>query len=497
MRYSIAGLLLFLLLSTPPYVLALTRVETDRYAFQRINREPSQSSTAIEVQEELRGEIDRLLLRGHLKPGYFSIGIVGGFILFGNPAEQLYVLSETLPYLRVDQQAKVKTLLSTEARSFDPTSIAFEHCQWGWGACNLDGNRREFSSPPTSPDPIRPNIYPGPKVPAETIYMLAAYAENTGDWSFLSATSSPSGERWNRLLSIFSTIPSTPSRYGEISGAIGMIRILEHFQLTSSADYARAHSIVTNGMTSGQDFLSWYKVAQTRFGSLGTHDWNFSPFHYLRQQNALGFLFAPEIGRFLRDYSSEGVRKVVVTNPAADLKGPDAPIEAIWPSWYIHKAPFPNIRPWTGHYGENFMATPDNAWGLFHLHAYPLRSTPTQLVEYLGGPYMVGDLTFIQKLTTTLDRYGQDCWKDIRTNALTCNGPVPTITPTPTAKPSPLTCPGDFNADRVVDIGDYSLLVQNFFITPVRVISTDMNTDGIVDISDYTLFVRRFFQSCP
>lgn len=76
---------------------------------------------------------------------------------------------------------------------------------------------------------------------------------------------------------------------------------------------------------------------------------------------------------------------------------------------------------------------------------------------------------------------------------------TPTIAPTPTAQPTPTpdVCPADINLDKIIDITDYSILVQNFFKFPITVPRADIYKDGLVDIMDYSVLVKSFFTPCP
>ncbi len=71
---------------------------------------------------------------------------------------------------------------------------------------------------------------------------------------------------------------------------------------------------------------------------------------------------------------------------------------------------------------------------------------------------------------------------------------TPTPVPTPVPTPYPTRCQADINQDHLIDITDYSLLVQNFFKPVPNPARADITQDGIVDISDYSALVASFFQ---
>lgn len=77
--------------------------------------------------------------------------------------------------------------------------------------------------------------------------------------------------------------------------------------------------------------------------------------------------------------------------------------------------------------------------------------------------------------------------------------PEVTLTATPTLSPIvtiSMACRSDINQDGVVDLTDYSLLVNSFFQSPPENIRTDINVDGTVDLVDYTYLIGQFFNTC-
>lgn len=72
----------------------------------------------------------------------------------------------------------------------------------------------------------------------------------------------------------------------------------------------------------------------------------------------------------------------------------------------------------------------------------------------------------------------------------------PTTIPSSTPGGPPSTCIADINGDLVVDLTDYSLLVQNFLKSPLLNAKADLSGDGIVDLTDYSILVNRFLKPC-
>ena len=395
---------------------AITLTEAERYTLERVWIYDAISPATADLRAELDDEVTRLLdlydVGGHVEPAYFEIGITGSWILFGYPGEQAYALAEALPLLPAATQTRLKRYLAAELRAYDPTKMGFEHCTAGWGACELTGNRREFFVVPTSPnpDPLSPNIWPPPAVPPEGLYMVWRCCENTGDWGFLSTNMPPAGAVWSRAVAMFNGITNSPTRYGEVAGAIGFARMLEHFGMTNDALFVSALAKVQAGLTAGTNFSEFVDANYARFVG-PNHDWAWTPFHFLRQPNAVGLCFAPEIGRFLREHAIEDVRRRTTRNPDEGLTNQVVAIESHWPDWYLMRGEYPPIGLWVdAHYGENHMATPDSPWALFMTHAWVYEDSPAQLRQWLDVPYCVGDLCHIQRLTATIVAHGSKLW---------------------------------------------------------------------------------------
>lgn len=482
-------------LISPSNALALSTNEIGKYPNEKLSVNQANNSRVTYLKTRLEDEVNRIIDKGHLEPAYVEVGIMESYILWGNPGEQIYILSLTLPYLTSQTQTKLKTFLNQEIRTYDPLSLGFEHCQNGWGSCEMTGNRREFYSIPAAPnpDPIKPNLWPQPNVPVEAIYMVWSYADKTGDWSYISTnTTTPSGTRWEKIKSLFNSIPASPTTYGQIAGAIGYVRLLQKYNMTNDATYSQALSKIAAGMTSGIDFKAFLNDSYSKYVNFNyNHDWAFTPFHYLRTPNATGAMFAPEVGRYLKDHALNNVKKAVVFNPDDGQTGEVAAIESNWPTWYMNRGPYAEITEWVGHYGENHMLAPDTPWGVFMLEAYTLSASGEQLFNYLSSPFSIGDLYYIQKVVATIEGYSQKCWENIQSGAKNCeNG----STPTPTA--TPVSCKEDLTNDGFVDLSDYNVIATNLLSTSPSNPKADIDKNGIVDLTDYSILAMKFLQQC-
>jgi hypothetical protein len=222
--------------------------------------------------------------------------------------------------------------------------------------------------------------------------------------------------------SLGGAIPARPSRYGEISGAIGYCRILEQQGLSSDARHAAALDKIAAGLTGGINFSAFLDSSYGRsINKNGGHDWAFSVFHAFRSQPAVGIQFAPEIGRFLKDHALADVRKRVTFNADEATPGQPAAVESHWPQWYLFRGEYPPIGDYmdyissiypalSWHYGENHTATPDNAWALFMVHAYVYDEPGDTLLKVMDVPSCRGDLCHISRLTAALKGFGKKVW---------------------------------------------------------------------------------------
>lgn len=75
--------------------------------------------------------------------------------------------------------------------------------------------------------------------------------------------------------------------------------------------------------------------------------------------------------------------------------------------------------------------------------------------------------------------------------------PTPTFTPTPTPTPTPIRVPvaclpADLDRNGTVDERDYNWIAVDFFSSRPSNLRTDINHDGIVDLVDYSLLVQSY-----
>ncbi len=92
-------------------------------------------------------------------------------------------------------------------------------------------------------------------------------------------------------------------------------------------------------------------------------------------------------------------------------------------------------------------------------------------------------------------KYQFTSWSDGGAKEHIINTPATNTTYTATFTSVPFgACEADINQDQIVDLSDYSSLVQDFLKTTRRTPRSDINRDGITDISDYSILVNSFFK---
>lgn len=76
--------------------------------------------------------------------------------------------------------------------------------------------------------------------------------------------------------------------------------------------------------------------------------------------------------------------------------------------------------------------------------------------------------------------------------------PTNTLTPRPTEVGNPASvCESDINQSGLVDLTDYTIMIQDFFKSNPTNSRSDIDKNGFVDLTDYSLLARDFFQTCP
>jgi outer membrane protein assembly factor BamB len=150
----------------------------------------STTDTANDLRLRLELEIQKMLVAGHLKPGYEAVGILDRlgfdetaqeysfgpvFEYFRNPADTVMTLLQALPYLRSGLQEQVKNYVQNNygpGRTYDLTR--YSHLGYG------GGSNREYGLVPNDEVPLTPEM-PGGSSLTYNFYAAWKYAEVFGN----------------------------------------------------------------------------------------------------------------------------------------------------------------------------------------------------------------------------------------------------------------------------------------------------------------------------
>ncbi len=98
----------------------------------------SQAQSADPLRTKLELEVQKIISSGHLKPGYFSAGMLDMMMdgrvgealqdYFHNSADTIYTLAIALPYLSSSLQSQVKSYLQQEYINYPLGSVKCDTC---------------------------------------------------------------------------------------------------------------------------------------------------------------------------------------------------------------------------------------------------------------------------------------------------------------------------------------------------------------------------------
>ena len=216
---------------------------------------------------------------GMLQPALFRPGLVGGFLLYGSPAETVYILSDIYPLVDSTTQTNIRSYLTTFMSTYPPLSRTFIHGTTDWGSVVMARNRREFYPMAAN---FSVNIWPPVTVPIEVVYVMWRYADATGDWAYLNTNMSTIQSLYNGY-----TAPAT--RYGQIMGLVGMARIADHFGNTSLRDDAVSKATAAIGASNWDTWLRPPRPTSTAARTTGACP----VFHFARLDRAWSRSSAP------------------------------------------------------------------------------------------------------------------------------------------------------------------------------------------------------------
>lgn len=333
------------------------------------------------VQSKLEDEVEKILSAGHLRPGYYSSGLLdfSAHHLCGDrlteywhsPGDVLYTLIQALPYLPSELASRVRIYIQQEFNAFSP----YEYSHIGW----QDGAAREFFIMP-------------PEFASELIY----YPPESQTYDFAGWRYDP-----NNFYILW--------KYAELFGGASMIFNASKYRLDDVPadsyllDFPHVHNAFINGY---MGYLELEKLAGypestdvrnqlnhlltlrvTHFTIEPPDLWLNGPFEYILctfLNISYNFLYlTPELGQYLHDNAYDIVNAAV------------AEYSNLAPYWFLSK--------YDATIGEGIMSPLYDYHALMQARALILKEPQQELLKYLDVPAVpVGDLFYIDNLVAIL-----------------------------------------------------------------------------------------------
>jgi hypothetical protein len=343
-------------------------------------------NAAISVSDEqlksrLTSEVEKILAAGHLRPGYYSSGLIdinfnqrcGANLVdyFSDPADTIITLLRALPYLSPELQSRTRDYIKSEFSKYPP--YKYTHIGWKEGA-----PREAFSLPPdieTERLKFGPQSqlynFQGWKYSPMSFYAMWKYAQVFGNAKGLfdagkARLEAPPSDSY--LLEM----PHVHNAY--IDGYWGYLELQKMAGYPESAgvrsELNRLLQLRKNNFT--EELPESYFQERNRF--------------YCRAlSGSRNFMYlVPELAGYLRQNASSKVQ-IAVNEYERDL-----------PYWFVSKV--------EAVYGEAAVNHLYDTFAIFQAKAMILQQPRSKLVKYLDVPaFQVGDLFYIQKLISTIE----------------------------------------------------------------------------------------------
>ncbi len=351
------------------------------------------ASTAIpsvaDLKTRLTEEIEKILVSGHLQPGY-SVGhfaadgvTYGGVLVdyWANVTDTLYILSKALPYLSSDLQQEVKAYLQSEYETYPPYD--YQHVGWADGT-----SRDDFIDPPeiaAVKETVGPNaslynmgyrnanFWDGWDWPPYTFYNLWKYAQAVGNASQLfdenkSRLQSPPDDA---TLILF---PHALNAW--IDGYWG------YLELEKLAGYPESSSIRSELNRLLELRVSTFTKNNTWNGPEGGTEYG----NYIQTfAVASNFMFlTPELAGYLNERIPDQLAEALIE------------YQSVAPYWFVTN--------FDATFGEEVNRHNYDYNALFQAKALILNEPYEELVKYIDVPaFERGDLFYIQNLVTAIE----------------------------------------------------------------------------------------------
>ena len=393
------SIILMSFLLTVTAIKAQPQIDVHRYLWEY------PSSTNVDAPDELiqtlQNEVQKILDRDYLGPLSirYTDNIYESYFLYREPGRTMQTLAEAFPFLTDLQKSQVKTYVNQMfqdpiqqfwiqpsysnrsvpadygvKRQLQPTEHAYGETDW-WGN-------------------YRPNI--------QTIYQFWNYAYRTGDSSIVSEYYYEIKDFYFLKLG-YGIDPG--NLYGTMCAHIGMARLA--LMMNDQEMVSDATANLQEQLTKGLDFNHIDSMAY-----YGTAGWT-APYpascdggEYCGRKDDYihrGFIFlnlSPEIGRYLKEH-------VLESTLARHKRG-----FVLFPFWWLLDAPY-----WARWAGDETVGVPTEMFGMVLPIEKWVKNTAGANLEkfFTSAPKGIGDCYWIEGLVLALEAFGDDVWKDCRT----------------------------------------------------------------------------------
>ncbi|NTU79627.1 MAG: PQQ-binding-like beta-propeller repeat protein [Chloroflexales bacterium] len=367
------------------------------------------TSPSPALVERLRAEVADLVdSGGHLMPFYLQRGFstlavwpadvpydkvsppvvtyrYQGNVYWHDPGELLYTLAMAYPYLDAALQARARAYVGQELGRYPVLEdLPYNESRRDWLRAGVARERYAV--------PFRADLsnWPPVAVSLQSLYGLWLWSKNTGDWSYAQTN-------WARAKELFNERRAgLGAYYADIAGAIGYVRLAQHFGDTAAVDAGTQAAVAA--MESGRSFQSRASYASSVYPDPREVEsgWSMPVLYGL----------TPEIGLYLREQTGGAAASYITVREQGEASDPNG---MRW--WYLTRAGA------HAEVGETSYLAPTAAWSHFLAHAYILGDSRATLERWLDRPWGRGDLYSIQKIIATIHAPNTD--------------PPPTPTPAP------------------------------------------------------------------
>ena len=348
------------------------------------SQNPSDPISALNLKERLEAEVKMIIDSGHLRPGYHSAGMIDLFSripdsyyhfgeifdYFQNPAETVFTLIQSLPYLSPQLQIQVKEYLQVYYGPNAPYSFTnIAHVGWSTGS-----SREVFTIPPD----IWTSRYAdfGPQTspfPPFSFYAGWKYAEIFGNPKQI--FDKMQGKLASPLDDMtFIQKPHLLNQY--IAGYQGYLELQNLAGYSESPSVRNQLSHMLNLRTA--EFITKFKdlppPPEIRY---------VNPYRALSVSRNFMFM-TPELGEYMNKNISHQDLQLVLDE-----------YTYVAPYWFVSKA--------DNSVDEGTLQHLYDSPALFQAKAYVLKQTYNELVKWLDVPaFPKGDLFYIQNIVATL-----------------------------------------------------------------------------------------------